>query len=106
MESQARAPRAKPNEERGTWNEERRESAITRRRAGSHRPAFCVPLNTDTLQRVAAALRAAVVGLGSMGANHARVLGDLPGVELDALADTDSELLARARAGRPIACFG
>ena len=32
-------------------------------------------------------LRAAVIGLGSMGANHARVLNELAGVELVAVAD-------------------
>ena len=41
-------------------------------------------------------LRAAVIGLGSMGANHARVLGDLPGVELVAVADASSEAVQRA----------
>lgn len=40
-------------------------------------------------------VRAAVVGLGAMGANHARVYAELPGVELVAVADVDLE---RARA--------
>jgi predicted dehydrogenase len=39
-------------------------------------------------------LRAAVIGLGSMGANHARVYGEIDGVELVALADTDAERVA------------
>jgi UDP-N-acetylglucosamine 3-dehydrogenase len=52
-----------------------------------------------------APLRAAVIGLGSMGANHARVFNDLPGVELAAVADTDPERLERATTGRPIASF-
>lgn len=50
-------------------------------------------------------LRAAVIGLGSMGANHARVLYDLPGVELASLADPETERLEKAAAGRPIATF-
>lgn len=50
-------------------------------------------------------LRAAVIGLGSMGANHARVLHDLPGVDLTAVADTDPERLARATSGRPTLPF-
>lgn len=40
-------------------------------------------------------LKAAVVGLGSMGANHARVLSDTPGVELVAVVDSDPERVAR-----------
>jgi predicted dehydrogenase len=34
-------------------------------------------------------LRAGVIGLGAMGANHARVLAEIPGVELAAVADSD-----------------
>ncbi len=34
-------------------------------------------------------LNAAVIGLGSMGANHARVFSDLPGVRLSAVCDAD-----------------
>ncbi len=41
-------------------------------------------------------LSAAVVGLGSMGANHARVLADLPGVDLVAVVDSDPERVAKA----------
>ncbi|MCC7363072.1 MAG: Gfo/Idh/MocA family oxidoreductase [Dehalococcoidia bacterium] len=50
-------------------------------------------------------LRAAVIGLGSMGANHARVLGDLPGVQLCGVADADAERVHRAINGRPIPGF-
>jgi len=50
-------------------------------------------------------LRAAVIGLGSMGANHARVLADLDGVELVAVADADPARCAKATAGRPIRSF-
>jgi predicted dehydrogenase len=50
-------------------------------------------------------LRAAVIGLGSMGANHARVFSDLPGVELAGLADPDHERVSRAIAGRPVPGF-
>jgi len=49
-------------------------------------------------------LRAAVIGLGSMGANHARVLSDLPGVELVGVADADPERVAKA-AGRAFPGF-
>jgi predicted dehydrogenase len=45
-------------------------------------------------------LRAAVIGLGSMGANHARVLADMHGVELVAVADPDPARLERAIVGR------
>src|SRR5690349_9072252 len=50
-------------------------------------------------------LRAAVIGLGSMGANHARVLSDTPGVELVAVADANSAAVEKAIAGRPIPGF-
>jgi predicted dehydrogenase len=40
-----------------------------------------------------------------MGANHARVLADLPGVELTGVADPDSERVAKAAAGRGIPGF-
>ena len=36
-------------------------------------------------------LRAAVIGLGSMGINHARVYAEIKGVELVAVTDTDAE---------------
>jgi len=39
-------------------------------------------------------LRAAVIGLGSMGLNHARVYGEIEGVELTAVADTSRDRLA------------
>ncbi len=45
-------------------------------------------------------LRAAVIGLGMMGANHARVLNDLPDVDLVAVADLDGDAVQRATAGR------
>ena len=48
-------------------------------------------------------LRAGVIGLGSMGRNHARVWGDaVDGVELVALADPDPEALRRAVEGRRV----
>ncbi len=50
-------------------------------------------------------LRAAVIGLGSMGANHARVLSDTPGVELVAVADADPERVKKTIGGRPIPGF-
>ena len=45
-------------------------------------------------------LRAGVIGLGAMGANHARVLAELPGVELAAVADSDTGKLDAATRGR------
>src|SRR4029450_2225370 len=39
-------------------------------------------------------LRIAVIGVGYLGRHHARILSDLPGVELVAVVDTN-----RARAG-------
>jgi predicted dehydrogenase len=43
--------------------------------------------------------RAAVIGLGSMGSNHARVLSDLPGVTLVAVADADAARVAKVESG-------
>jgi len=45
-------------------------------------------------------LRAAVIGLGMMGANHARVLNQLPSVDLVAVADLDPAAVLRATSGR------
>lgn len=45
-------------------------------------------------------LRAAVIGLGMMGANHARVLNELPEVDLEAVTDVDSAAVERVTAGR------
>ncbi|MCA9831591.1 MAG: Gfo/Idh/MocA family oxidoreductase [Dehalococcoidia bacterium] len=45
-------------------------------------------------------LRAAVIGLGSMGANHARVLADTRGIELVGVVDTDPVRIAAATSGR------
>lgn len=61
--------------------------------------------NPDNLESMATPLRAAVIGLGSMGANHARVLADMPGVELAAVADPDSERVQKAIGGRHISGF-
>jgi UDP-N-acetylglucosamine 3-dehydrogenase len=47
-------------------------------------------------------MRAAVIGVGAMGRNHARVYQEIPDVELAAVADTDSSLAqeaARLRGG-------
>jgi predicted dehydrogenase len=45
-------------------------------------------------------LRAAVIGLGMMGANHARVLNELPGIDLVGVADPVPEAVGRATSGR------
>ncbi len=54
---------------------------------------------------MASLLRAAVIGLGSMGANHARVLADLPGIDLVGVADSDPERTAQATARRTFPGF-
>mgnify|MGYP005838034227 CR=1 FL=1 len=45
-------------------------------------------------------LRAAVIGLGSMGANHVRVYGELDGVDLVAVCDREPARVAQATRGR------
>ena len=45
-------------------------------------------------------LRAGVIGLGAMGANHARVWADVPGVELAAVADPDEARAVAVTRGR------
>jgi predicted dehydrogenase len=45
-------------------------------------------------------LRAAVIGLGMMGAHHARVLNELPGIDLVGVADPVPESVRRATSGR------
>jgi predicted dehydrogenase len=50
-------------------------------------------------------LRAAVIGLGSMGANHVRVLGDMPGVELVGVMDTDAGRIEQVTHGRVVGGF-
>ena len=47
-------------------------------------------------------LRAAVIGLGAMGANHARVYAEIDGVELAAVADTDAARVDAAVRGRGV----
>jgi len=48
-------------------------------------------------------LRAGLVGLGTMGRHHARVLGDLPGVELVGAADPDPRARYAARSVSAVA---
>lgn len=50
-------------------------------------------------------LRAAVVGLGSMGANHLRVFADMPGVEVVGVADADPSRVAQLTSGRAFPGF-
>ncbi len=64
-----------------------------------------LPTFRDTLEVMSKVLRAAVIGLGSMGANHARVFSEMSGVELAGVADPDPERLARAVGGRAIPGF-
>ena len=49
-------------------------------------------------------LRVGLVGLGAMGRNHARVLGELDGVKLVAIADPSRDALASV-AGDGVATF-
>jgi predicted dehydrogenase len=50
-------------------------------------------------------LRAAVIGVGAMGANHARVYDELPDVDLVAVADRDEVRLHDATAGRSATAY-
>lgn len=52
-------------------------------------------------------IKIAVIGVGSMGVNHARVIAELPDVELSGVADPDSENLDRIRLkhGSHIVCL-
>ena len=50
-------------------------------------------------------MRVGLIGLGSMGRNHLRVLGGLPGVRLAAIADLDGAALAAAVVGSGAAAF-
>ena len=51
-------------------------------------------------------LRAAVIGLGMMGANHARVLNELPDADLVGVVDLDPAAVGRATAGRTARGYG
>ena len=51
-------------------------------------------------------LRAGVIGLGAMGENHARVYGDMPDVELVAVADIDPARIERVTRGRTVRGYG
>ena len=51
-------------------------------------------------------LRAAVIGLGAMGANHARVYAEIDGVELAAIADIDPARVDAATRGRRARGYG
>jgi predicted dehydrogenase len=53
-----------------------------------------------------AVLRAAVIGLGMMGANHARVLNELPGIDLVGVADPVPEAVSKATSGRTARGYG
>ena len=50
-------------------------------------------------------MRVGLIGLGSMGRNHLRVLGGLPGVRLAAIADLDAAALAAAAVDSGAAVF-
>jgi predicted dehydrogenase len=50
-------------------------------------------------------LRAAVIGLGAMGTNHARVYDEMPGVELAAVADVDAARVEQVSHAHPARGF-
>ena len=50
-------------------------------------------------------LRAGVIGLGAMGRHHARAWGEIPGVDLVAVADADTAAVDRATRGRTLQGF-
>lgn len=77
----------------------------TSRTPGKRHTPVADPLTSSryTLPMTDTPLRAAVIGLGAMGANHARVYAQIDGVELAAVADTDParvDAATRARAAR------
>ena len=47
-------------------------------------------------------LRAAVIGLGAMGVNHARVYGEIPDIDLAAVCDSDAARVDQATHGRTL----
>jgi len=51
-------------------------------------------------------LRAAVIGLGAMGTNHARVWAEVPGVTLAAVADTDAGRVEQVARDRKVRGYG
>jgi predicted dehydrogenase len=56
----------------------------------------------DTAEDAEKTLRVGVIGVGVMGCNHARVLAEMPGVELVGVADPDSNQAAFV--GRALGC--
>ncbi len=50
-------------------------------------------------------LRVGVIGLGAMGRHHARAWGEIPGVELVAVADADARSVERTARGRTVKGF-
>ena len=50
-------------------------------------------------------LRVGVIGLGAMGRNHARAWGEVPGVDLVAVADTETLTVERVTRGRVLQGF-
>ena len=64
--------------------------------------AYTVPASVDRHRRPdGRPLRVALVGFGYWGPNYARVLNDLPGVELTVVCDRSAERLAHVRARYP-----
>jgi predicted dehydrogenase len=67
-----------------------------------HIVAYTVPASVDHIHRPEGRpLRLALVGFGYWGPNYARVLNDLPGVELTVVCDRSAERLAHVRARYP-----
>jgi predicted dehydrogenase len=68
----------------------------------THIVAYTVPASVDHIHRPdGRPLRLALVGFGYWGPNYARVLNDLPGVELTVVCDRSVERLAHVRARYP-----
>src|SRR5690606_4560503 len=66
---------------------------------------FRQPAAHRTLEAMGRDLRAAVIGAGSMGANHVRVFAELPGVELVAVCDPDMDRARTVVGHRPAVVF-
>src|SRR5258705_8852205 len=66
-----------------------------------HMVAYTEPSSMDHGRPAGRPLRVALVGFGYWGPNYARVLNDLPGVELTVVCDRSAERLAHVRTRYP-----
>ena len=51
-------------------------------------------MTPSSIQHPASSIRVGVIGAGSMGKNHARIFGELPGVQFTAVFDERTEVAA------------